>query len=253
MKRLLIFLLCVFSNSTFAQQIRVSYVGNMGVMVSSTDSQLLIDALHEQYDEDYLFPPRHLTDSIIRGIKPYHQIKYLLFTHRHRDHFSRNLTTQFLVANPQSILLTHAQIADSLPTLSQIVRINKQQPLVFTNGNVSIQPVFLRHTWQQRHRLTDNFGYIVKVKDKTLLHLGDAEYDPDDFEANQHLFADIDVAIVPTWFVLDEKGKYLLSKYIKAKKVIVTHISPLEKMMAYKKLDKNMVPFFRIGQSILIQ
>jgi L-ascorbate metabolism protein UlaG (beta-lactamase superfamily) len=234
----------------FAQTIQVRYLGNMGVLVSSSKGQVLIDALHEQYEPDYLYPPKHLTDSIIKGIQPYDQVQYLLFSHRHRDHFSRNLSAEFLARNPQTTLITHAQIADSLPGSEQIVRIDEKLPKAYSNVEISIQPLFLKHTWPERHYQTHNFGYLISMSGKKLIHLGDAEYDPEDFKANQHLLTNIDIAIIPTWFVLFDQGKQILKQYIKAKTVIVTHISPLEKIMAYNKLGKNMVPFFRIGQRL---
>jgi L-ascorbate metabolism protein UlaG (beta-lactamase superfamily) len=234
----------------FAQNLQVQYLGNMGVLVSSPKGQVLVDALHEQYEPDYLYPPKHLTDSIIKGLEPYHQVKYLLFSHRHRDHFSRKLSAQFLARNPQTTLIAHAQIADSLLGFKQIVLIDEKSPKAYHNAEISIQPLFLRHTWPERHQKTHNFGYLISMNGKKLIHLGDAEYNPDDFKANQHLLTDIDVAIVPTWFVLFDQGKQILKQYIKAKTIIVTHISPLEKIMAYNKLGKNMVPFFRIGQRL---
>lgn len=241
--------LLLMSVGGFAQT-SIQYIGNMGVLISTPKAQILIDALHEEYDPDYLFPPQNLIDSLRRRIPPYHNIGCLLVSHRHRDHFSKRLTQRFLNENPTTVLFTHAQIADSLPSKAQLVVFDKYNPRPLQLQNVQITPMFLRHTWQARHQKTDNFGYLIQIDTFRVLHLGDAEYEVEDFERQRSILKNIDVAIVPTWFAVFEEGKAILKKYINPKTVVVTHISPLEKMIAAHKLQKNMISFYRIGQRI---
>lgn len=66
------------------------------------------------------------------------------------------------------------------------------------------------HTWQQRHAQVQNIGYAVKMNGINILHVGDA--DTDDATFSQYAFGQIDVMIVPLWFLTGRDGIHIIQK-----------------------------------------
>ena len=108
-------LLIVFSGSSKNQVTRqgpdemaISYVGNMGVLINTGETSVLIDGLHEFYDHAYLNTPPVEIEKIIQRQPPYTNTTLALVTHYHKDHFSSTLSSRFLEASASNRLASRA-------------------------------------------------------------------------------------------------------------------------------------------------
>jgi hypothetical protein len=84
------------SNVHYNNVVIITYTGNMGVLISNEKTAVWIDGLHEYYGPAYLNPPDSLLENSFSKKRPFENLKWLLFTHYHRDHFSKKLTSRFL-------------------------------------------------------------------------------------------------------------------------------------------------------------
>lgn len=236
-----------------AADIILSYKGNMGVLISSSNQAVLIDGLHEYYRPDYLPSQKEELAKLFSRKEPYTNVKMVLFSHYHRDHYSALLSKRFLQTAKENLVVGAPQVVDSLPGGQTINAWNKNRIIYNLQSNdLSVQAFDVRHTYQERHAKVQNIAYLVSIGEKKILHIGDADTDAAGFKPFEA--ASIDVLIAPLWFLTGEKGIYIITKMIKPKVVIATHISPNES----RSFDEYKIPgvqtyFFRtINQAVQV-
>jgi L-ascorbate metabolism protein UlaG (beta-lactamase superfamily) len=227
MNRVSLFLwLSISGFLTSAQPVVIQYTGNMGVLIKQEETQVLIDGLHLPYDKEYLPPSVGLLDSMVQS-KGQYNINVLLFTHLHNDHFNEQPVNSFLRANPESRVLAPTQVISKIDKRfkNQLTEAD-EVPFFRIANNKLVKPLIMAHTWPQRHSAIANFGYIVELNDKKILHVGDADCSIDVFKKSGIEHLRFDVAIVPIWFFGDKASEVTL-KYLYANQFIITHIDPI--------------------------
>jgi L-ascorbate metabolism protein UlaG (beta-lactamase superfamily) len=240
-----------------SQPIEITYTGNMGAMIRSGEAQILIDGLHLPYGEDYLPPPSALLDSLVHS-KGQYKLNLLLFTHRHNDHFNEAPVNAFLQSNKHGKALAPGQACEKIdPKYKSRLMAAEQTPAYRLSERVSVKPVRIAHSGPQRHSAIDNFAYVIEAGDKKILHLGDADCSEEALKKSGLASLSFDAAIVPSWYFSDT-GSLLTVKYIRARKFIITHISPLsnpftEQVKKNKeKVKADGVLFREIGERVVI-
>jgi L-ascorbate metabolism protein UlaG (beta-lactamase superfamily) len=224
---------CVGNAPVQENIIKYTYVGNMGVLVDDGTHQILIDGLHLKYEDDYLYPPQELLDSLIYS-KGHYKIDMLLFTHVHKDHFNVKPAIAFLKHNSKAKLIAPQQIIDTLKknvlfgeVAQQTMSAENTEKHILAQ-DAFIRPVKLIHTWPKFHSWVTNYSYIISANGINTIHVGDSESSMEVYKNNIFANEQFDIAIVPMWF-LGKKIASTTKKYIKAKKFIISHISPVEK------------------------
>ena len=110
----------------------------------------------------------------------------------------------------------------------------------------------ITHTNPRRHRITENLGYVIEINNKKILHIGDADINPRLFHEMDFYSQNIDVAILPDWFLYGDHGPEIVEKFIGPKDVIATHISPGDELGVGPKILKvfpNTILFTEVGQA----
>ena len=230
--------------------VSITYTGNMGVLISSEKTAVWIDGLHEYYGPEYLNPPDSVLEKAFSKTRPFDKLKWILFTHYHRDHFSKKLVNRFLKLGPGHKVIGAPQVVDSFSTKDAINAWNKNGEVTHDDEvTLRIKAFNIPHIWPQRHNKVQNIAYLVEINGIRILHVGDADTDADAFDRIG--ISSVDVAIVPQWFD-SEKGQLIIKK-LNPKKVIITHIAPVERTGGNNTLKKQETIFFeRIGQSITL-
>jgi L-ascorbate metabolism protein UlaG (beta-lactamase superfamily) len=217
-----------------AKGLLVRYIANMGVLLSSGDKQVLIDAVHRKYKPAYVFPPPELLGNLESARAPYDSIELVLVTHMHLDHFHPESVGLHLKNDPKSILVSSAQVVEEIwkgftdhekikAHIKEVTPEWDKRTDLEVNG-IKLSLLGLRHVNAQ-HRSVQNLGYMVEIGGKKVLHVGDAELTTENFAAFQLEKENIDVAILPQWFLEQSGGCEMVRKLIGAKNVIATHIS----------------------------
>ncbi|WP_282088810.1 MBL fold metallo-hydrolase [Aquimarina algiphila] len=215
------------------ENIMLTYTGNMGVFISGGKSSVLIDGLHTKYGDDYLFPSKKLVDKITTDLKP----NAILFTHYHGDHFSEQLTKEYLESNTKAFLFAASQVTKNFSEFGErviTIKTDNYSKQTSTLEEITITSLKINHAGE-RHISVENVGYIVRLNDKNILHVGDTNWleEINLFDQLKLQEETIDIAILPYWMLLDDNALELIKKYINPKQVIATHISPRVK-------DKNL-------------
>ncbi|MBL8185565.1 MAG: hypothetical protein JNK51_11645, partial [Blastocatellia bacterium] len=89
--------------------IKALYGGNEGVVLSHGGKSVLFDGLHREYGPEYLFPPAELLSAMETAKPPFDQVRVVLVSHIHLDHFHPQSVGLHLKNNPLARLISSAQ------------------------------------------------------------------------------------------------------------------------------------------------
>jgi L-ascorbate metabolism protein UlaG (beta-lactamase superfamily) len=216
--------------------IKLTYVGNEGVLISDGTKAVLIDGLHRKYDDAYLNPPPEVLSAMENAKPPFDQVRVVLVSHVHGDHFSAESAALHLKNNPKAVLVSDAQkIADIARQFPDHASIRNQtyeatpewkERIVFERDGIKVTLLGMKHGSPDRHWWVKNLGHIIEIGGKKLFHFGDADTGVDNFSAFNLAAEKVDIAFIPYWFLLNENSRKLVRETIAAKHNIAVHISP---------------------------
>lgn len=240
--------------------VRVMYVGNEGVLLSHNGKAVLIDGLHREYKPAYLFPPTELLSAMETALPPFDQVRAVLVSHVHLDHFHPESVGLHLKNNPNARLVSSAQTmleigrnyaghAEVRDRLTEVTPEWKRRSDIVVDG-IKIAVLGMKHSggnfWWVK-----NLGHIVEMGGKKFFHFGDADMSDLNFAGFDLPSEKIDVAFVPYWFLLAENGRKLVRERIGAKRVVAVHIPPSEAAAEAEKLGRlfpGVISFINIKQ-----
>jgi L-ascorbate metabolism protein UlaG (beta-lactamase superfamily) len=239
--------------------ISITFLANEGVLLSSGDKQVLIDALFQKYGTGYAVPADS-TRAALEGAKPpFDSVELILVTHRHGDHFHPASVVSHLLANPRATLLTSAQVIDSLrgrlpadnqltPRLLARTTTPKARRREVVNG-ITVELLGLPHGgW--RHRHVEHLGYIVELGGRRVLHVGDTDISEASFAPFRLDTARIDVALLPTWMVMSKEGQRAIERWIRPKQVVAIHVGDHEIDSALRAVSAAMPGAITFARSL---
>lgn len=204
------------------QPFDIRYLGNMGISITHNDSTILIDGLHDFYENDYLPTDPAAGNSMLNKQPPYKKIIAIAVTHRHSDHFDSAFLTKvanvhgnaILIGGKQTQSLLSSDLTKRFPPIADSITIR-------INTNLEIKLKRILHTYQERHSAIENYRIEVIWNRFRLAHLGDADQRA---SALASLKSKPDIIVIPNWF-LSREGIKLLEE-LEPGRVIVTHVSP---------------------------
>lgn len=213
----------------------IQYIANMGVLISAAGKNVLIDVIHREYKPSYLFPPPDLLKALEAAAPPYNAVDLILVTHNHLDHFHSESIALHMQNDPKATLVSPEQIVaeiaknaagfDAIKSRVKEVTPAWNQKAVMDTVGIKLTVLGLRHV-NLRHREVQNLGYIVEIAGRKVLHVGDAELSDENFASFLLKAENIDVAVLPAWFLDTSAGCDQVKKLIGAKHLIATHIPP---------------------------
>jgi len=194
--------------------VRVTYLANEGVMLTSARGRVLIDALFGDGLPEYAVVPRPSRDSLERAGAGYGGPALLLFTHDHRDHYDSAAVARYLASNPGAVAIGPPGTAPHGQTRATDLGWVQARPVPVPHGP-TIHPV--GHT-----------GWLVILDGLTAVHLGDTSGDPGSWPDLDLPEAGVDVALVPYWLALDEDRFRSLLEVVRARTVVLLHVGLAE-------------------------
>lgn len=220
-----------------AAGVMVTYLANEGVLLTAGGKGVLIDALFRGGVTGYAQVQPATLSKLERAEPPYDKISLVLVTHRHGDHFDRESVATHLANNKRAVLLSCEQVTKSVhqaaidtgPMAARIRDIHPQgsEKIQQTVDGIAVDVLKLSHGGGRFANVL-NFGFIVHLGGKRILHIGDAHLnDATRAPLEQHAVG-VDVACVPYWWLMDGDGRAYVRDVLKPKQVIAFHIPPAE-------------------------
>jgi len=228
------------------EPLELTYIANMGVLVSSGHQKVLIDALFDKPNEEYRQPSTEILEKMMKGEAPFDGVGLLLVTHNHPDHFDARLAARYLEAFPESVLLAPADTAEDLRmAAADWARIEPRFiPLDLKSGekekrDLNHIPVTAYRTLHSGDRESPmNLMYLFELNGWQVFHEGDSAGKVDQFKKFGLGGSPVDLALVHFWFPLDPNCAPFLQETLRPDHIGLMHLPIRLESDAPGKIDQ---------------
>jgi L-ascorbate metabolism protein UlaG (beta-lactamase superfamily) len=226
MRALLIAIMLAGATSLEAQELTLTYLGNMGVLLESGGRRIVIDGLHRGGLAAYAAVPPQLLSPLEQARPPFDHLTAALTTHRHLDHFDRASVWTRLQADTLIVYGAATEVMDSVglggpvprPARLRTVRVGGRTETEIAPGIIALD---LPHN-RTRSKAAENVGYLVEIGGLKVLHAGDADPTAANYAPYRLPARRIDIAIVPYWYLTSDDDA--VRKAIGARRWVASHV-----------------------------
>jgi len=212
-------------NRSSFNQVRVTFVGNSGFLITVGDKKVLIDAFFEGFPPGYTLPA-NVRDLLVKAQPPFDSVDLILTTHAHGDHFSAAMVRQYLQTCPNAVFVSTTQSASQLSDFGdRVIAADpvEASPVNLKANGVQVEAISMSHGYPPNDpKVIFNNAYVVTLNGITFFHTGDIA-DLQDVE--QYRLADkhIDLAFIQHFHLLDGGFRDLLNNDIGASCLFPIH------------------------------
>lgn len=139
--------------------VSIYYLSNAGLYIDNGTTGILIDGLYSDY-EGLDSMPAEIEQKIMNRETPFENLRILLFTHRHTDHFSKDKMEQFRILHPDCV--TYCPEYDTDIDLSAF-------------PDVHLERIASRHLLNRDGVLLPHDTFILTVSQEVIFISGDAD------------------------------------------------------------------------------
>ncbi len=210
----------------------LTYVANEGVLVSSGDAKVLIDAIFDKPNEEYRAPSPEVLDKILKGEAPYDGVGLLLVTHNHPDHFDAPLAARYVAAFPGSVFVGPADAVAAMRTAAADWASIEPRviPLDVAVGEkvhkilkrISLTAFRTLHSGDKESPM--NLMYLIELNGWRVLHEGDSTGKTGVYRDFGLGSVPIDLALVHFWFPLEPDCARFLQEVLTPSHVALMHL-----------------------------
>lgn len=236
---------------------QITYIANQGVFIEYNGKKVLIDALHDEHLSHYQatrIPYRLIMNS---ASTPFEKVDLFLVTSALGDHFDKDLTVEFFEKHTETILVAPRQVLDTMGTLNHLEAqfypiLETDNGMMYAMDGINIQTFPLIHAYNKESEGVDNMAYLLDFDGLRILHVGDANFLPENLNRIQKAIGKgVDYIILPDWFFKNKEDVAKVKKQIKAKKFIVAHVIKM-KTGIYSNQLKKRVEEFKMDLTVLL-
>ena len=253
MKKLM-FMSCVLIVAVINIQLAVqdplvlNYVANMGVLVSSGDSKVLIDGLFDKTHPSIRAPAPETIESIMKGEPPFDGIDLVLVTHNHSDHFNAALAVRYMEARPEPFLVAPSDAVETMQKASHDwSRISSRVISVdlkveeYVKRDVACIPLAIGRILHDSNLKTPmTLVYLIEINGWRVFHGGDNTWKPDQYMVFGLETVPVDLAVIGYAWPLSPHRPFRLffQEVFKSNHIALGHISIKEEQVAKGKIDE---------------
>jgi len=230
-------LLLLGLSASLQADITITKLANAGVILSDGETRVMIDGMVvEPYSVYGALPPEAIP-SFNQALAEFASVDLALVSHRHHEHNQPEFACDFMQASRSTLLYTSEQVIGLMREkcrdfMTRSPRVHVIDPQYGAPEGIEIPgvkvTVFPLSHGTRKDALIQNFGHLVEMGGVSVLHLGDAAMDAEDFERAGLAQRKIDVALVPFLYFQPGPGTELITKYLNAPLKIAVHIPPGE-------------------------
>lgn len=213
--------------------LRIEYLANEGFLIETSGHKILVDALFDRGVPGYATLPPELRSDLMRAEGRFAAVDLVLATHYHRDHFDARTVAAHLRANPRALFVSTEQALAALgevaPEIAESGRVRGLSPaagrrVAIEHDGMELEVLHLHHG-HGGNPPTQNLGFLLKVGDWKLLHVGDTESTAEDFAVNNLVSERIDVAFLPDWHLGYPDSRELVDRVIRPRRTVAMHLA----------------------------
>lgn len=212
----------------------MTLLANTGIIIERDEVKLLIDGLHKNISTTFSGISAEVFADLCEAKKNiYKNINYLIFTHLHEDHFSAEYTEKYLKSNKIDGFFAPELLKDKYSSLNKVIEENSAEKYFFNlslgeqrkiklTTDLSLQIFSAVHAGKQ-YKDVENYCYLIDFAGRKLFIISDSDYDSKYFSKMLEN-EDIEAVFINPLFLNNKRGREVITKSIKPKKLIVYHI-----------------------------
>lgn len=220
-----------------AETVSVRLIANAGVQVRWGGHRILLDGIYGQ--NRYFSPPQRSVQKAVFGMEsPYRNVEYLLFTHRHVDHFDAPHADEYAQNNAalRGVLVPAASPDEKSPledrrSLPKAAARGVLQQVSLQEGESQTYPLWpgcesvylrCRHLDSGTYRSISHCAILLRCGQTRLLFAADADFSRENEELF-HALCPLDVVFVTPLFYAAPNGRNMLER-LNAARAVLYHI-----------------------------
>lgn len=219
--RALLTAVALLAAATLSAEVKVTYLANEGVHLHGPCS-VLVDALFRDSLGSYARHAPEVQRKLEGAEAPFDGVALALATHYHLDHWDPGAVARFLGSNRAAVFASTPEATAMMPFTVR----ERARGLRPADAEATVTVEALGATvvaFALEHGQTPHLAYRIACGDRVLVHLGDASASEANFTRLLQSGA-ADVALVPFWWLLDEKGRAFLRERWKPRQVVALHV-----------------------------
>jgi L-ascorbate metabolism protein UlaG (beta-lactamase superfamily) len=214
------------------------------VLVRSGQGCVLLDGLFGPEAAPFGVPAAAALGALHHARPPFDGVNVVIATHVHDDHFDAGAVASYLEASPHTHFVSTPQAVGSLIDAAGAAfaeRVHAMPPqegkrvAIDVNG-VRVECFGLSHG-KVNYADVEHNGVLVRLANRSILHLGDGIIDEKALRAAGVLDEDIDVGILPFWFLTYPFGKRLMQRALRPRATFAVHIRVNEREQVVKEIE----------------
>lgn len=222
-------------------EITITYIANAGILICGAEKKILIDGIH--FFKPFGFSPvpaATVLNHILEGKGIYEDIDYLLFTHCHKDHLSKNKLTDYCLLNAPQMLVLPKDGSSLENTKGNITYLDMElwtEKVILEENGLKMTAFKTMHDGKEYHDVA-HYVYQINLLEHNILVMGDSDFRCSELEtilASQR----IDILIVNWMFLNNRMGRALIN-IVNPKQLLIYHL-PFENddIYNYIKIAKS--------------
>lgn len=233
-------------------KVEVTLVANAGVLLSYGGTTLLIDGIYGREGHPFSNLSPEVWRAMCAGAPPFERIDYLLFTHAHPDHFSPEMTMEFLRARRVKGVFLPQTRSVRESGLAELLR-EQRIPSVLLSGETDhaayrVEPeltvrAFSTLHLDEKYHHVHHFCYRLTVGGEDILFTADVDYIHETLGQVKNV--PLRAAFVNPLFFSDLRRRRFFRGELKAETLCVYHVpfSGEDTMHIRPSLANDMVSF----------
>jgi L-ascorbate metabolism protein UlaG (beta-lactamase superfamily) len=216
----------------FGTKIISTYIANSGVLFQHKDKKILVDGVHTKQCKPYYNVDADILEKMVLNNAPLNNIDVLLFTHHHPDHFDPDMCIEILKRNKHLQLIGPDLVMSLIKQCSGYneildcqlwsMEVPNYKSIDVRLKDIPFQITALSHDGEIYAGVT-NYAYMFELKNKVILHLGDAQPSVSNFEKTGIFESAVDYLFVPFPFIGLSEGREIINR-IDPTRVFVMHL-----------------------------
>lgn len=234
------------------EKLRITLVANAGLLLEYQGTTLLLDGIYGPENHPFSNLGPQVWQEMKAGEGHFQKVDYLLFSHAHPDHFSPEMTLEYLKARkvkgvflPQTRSVRESGLADYLSEhgIPAVFLTEMTDHAAYRiESGITVRAFSTRHL-DKKYYHVHHFCYLLTFGEKNILFSADVDYTKEDFSQVKRF--PLRAAFVNPLFFAELRRHRFFHGELSAKTICIYHVpfSGEDEMKMRPVLANDMVKF----------